>query len=238
MFMFADRDVLIWNVQAGEFKTLVDIMTESCVLEGTTEDVAGAEDLHFIIDGSVFLSTGDRSWWGNNTFSNVSFRAMHAKSQGSIFIFNPASQSPKAGIRLSNHESSTLILGSSDFQPHGISLYPRVGYPAPDHRAEQSRDAFASPAIQLLYVVNHRRDGEVIDIFEIDGRNSRLMPKASVRSRLFLNLNDVAAVSGGFYTTNYHYHLPFTHPLSIAEVTFKDSMFSCQIFARMLPNVD
>ena len=146
----------------------------------------------------------------------MSYRAAHATTQGAIFAFKPASDSDQKPVRLTIPESGAAILGSSDFQPHGISLLPRLGHPAAVAATKRGWGAAAAPPPHL-YAVNHRRDGEAVDVFEADAGRRALRPLASVRSPLFLNINDVAAVPGGFYVTNYHRHLPFTHPLSIAE---------------------
>jgi len=72
-----------------------------------------------------------------------------------------------------------------DFQPHGISLY------------------LDEPGAASLFVVNHRRDGEHIEIF--DYHDSTLVHRESIRGELMTSPNDVVAVGPrSFYVTNDH----------------------------------
>jgi arylesterase/paraoxonase len=105
------------------------------------------------------------------------FAGGSAGVQGAIFGFDLSSTHP-ALIRL------TKDLGF-EFHPHGIGLYlPGEGTPS-------------------LFVVNHRSDGQFIEIFDI--RNQTLSHRASISGKLMNSPNDVIPVGPNtFYVTNDH----------------------------------
>lgn len=97
--------------------------------------------------------------------------------QGAIYGYNLASKSP----RLVN-----LTRGfRKEFHPHGIGLYI----------AENGRSS--------LFVVNHRKDGQFVEIFDFDGE--KLSHRRSVTGDLMSSPNDVLPVAPEkFYVTNDH----------------------------------
>ena len=96
---------------------------------------------------------------------------------GAIYGYNLASASP----RLVN---LTRDFGK-DFHPHGIGLYI----------AENGRSS--------LFVVNHRKEGQFVEIFDFNGK--KLSHRVSVSGDLMSSPNDVLPVAPGkFYVTNDH----------------------------------
>mmetsp|Transcript_13355 Transcript_13355/g.26309 ORF Transcript_13355/g.26309 Transcript_13355/m.26309 type:complete len:387 (+) Transcript_13355:49-1209(+) len=184
--------------EGGEFKTLRTHGMEGCRRLGVEEGVIGAEDIHFRGDGVAFMSSDDRHYWETNMFGNFSTRVPNAKSNGGIFSYDPSTNK----LQKLHHTGASF---PRDFHPHGISIIPRVGF-------QPGSDS----ASTTLYAVNHRRDGDAVEVFEVDG--SELRHVKSVRSSLWKNINDVAATEGGFYVTNYMERVPFTHPLAVPEL--------------------
>ena len=82
-----------------------------------------------------------------------------------------------------------------DFHPHGVDILQKDGR-------------------TLLYAVNHRREGEVIDVFELDAAAPAAVTAtyvATITDALFLNLNDVAMLSEDeFYVANWLRYEPGT----------------------------
>jgi len=99
------------------------------------------------------------------------------RTRGAIFAYNLSAATPEL-INLTKDFNK-------DLHPHGLSLY--LG-----ENGEAS-----------LFVVNHRPDGEYVEIF--DYRDSALVPRESIRGELMNSPNDVVAVGPRqFYVTNDH----------------------------------
>lgn len=96
---------------------------------------------------------------------------------GAIFTLNLSETNPKP-------QKVTKNLGFN-FHPHGISLYQ-------------------SPSgVKKLFVVNHRNDGNFIEIF--NWQDSILVHQESIQDPLIISPNDVLAVGErAFYVTNDH----------------------------------
>jgi arylesterase / paraoxonase len=105
------------------------------------------------------------------------FAGGSAGAQGAIFGFDVSSTRPTL-IRL------TKDLGF-EFHPHGIGLY------LPDE------------GIASLFVVNHKSEGQFVEIFDI--RNQTLWHRASISGKVMHSPNDVIPVGpNAFYVTNDH----------------------------------
>jgi arylesterase/paraoxonase len=99
------------------------------------------------------------------------------RTQGAIYAYDLKSETPA----LKNLTQDF----AEPFHPHGISLY----------LGENSEAS--------LFVVNHRPDGEFIEIF--DYQDSILVHRESIRGELMTSPNDVVAVGArSFYVTNDH----------------------------------
>ncbi len=97
---------------------------------------------------------------------------------GAIFLLNLNENSPKP-INL------TQKLPFEDFHPHGISLYK------------------SNNGTKRLFVVNHRKTGDFIEIFQFT--DSTLVYLESISDRLIIDPNDVVGVGErSFYMTNDH----------------------------------
>ncbi|MCI0694157.1 SMP-30/gluconolactonase/LRE family protein [candidate division KSB1 bacterium] len=99
------------------------------------------------------------------------------QTQGAIYVYDLQAESPEL--------KNLTATFSQELHPHGISLY-------------SSDNGAAS-----LFVVNHRPDGEFIEIF--DYQDSTLVHRESIRGELMTSPNDVVAVGPrSFYVTNDH----------------------------------
>ncbi|CAN5455243.1 arylesterase [soil metagenome] len=79
----------------------------------------------------------------------------------------------------------TVDFPEQDFRPHGLSLYQ-----TPEGK-------------KILFVINHRRSGNVVEIFEY--RNDSLIRVDTVRHELLISPNDIVGVGArSFYFTNDH----------------------------------
>lgn len=113
---------------------------------------------------------------GNAFISSNDF-ANQKSEKGAIFILNLNDSIPKP-INISGHLNF-------DFHPHGISLYKAVN------------------GQKSLFVINHRADGQFIEIF--NWNDSTLVHKESISNPLIISPNDLVAVGEkAFYVTNDH----------------------------------
>jgi arylesterase / paraoxonase len=108
------------------------------------------------------------------------------------WAFRFKKQSPKGSISCLNLNDSipqlinlTLNFPQEDFHPHGVSLY-------------------SSPTgKKTLFVVNHRKSGNYIEIFEY--KNDSLIHLESISNELLISPNDIVGVGErSFYFTNDH----------------------------------
>lgn len=101
------------------------------------------------------------------------------ETQGMIFVYDLKSENPELQNVTSNFEQ--------EFHPHGISL-------------------FISPAgEERLFVVNHRRQGHFVEIFQIEGVGQQLVHLESIQDALMHSPNDLVAVGPrSFYVSNDH----------------------------------
>ena len=133
----------------GEFNTLIIKGTETChKVEG---DFSGCEDLVAIRDGTLFGSKDDRYWMQIGSIlvsSNVSeLKASH--NNGEIIVIPSKSKTnriyPARLMKFPLDKNGDEI---QDFHPHGLAT-----------AVIDDRD--------WLFAVNHRRDGEFIEVFEV-----------------------------------------------------------------------
>jgi arylesterase / paraoxonase len=100
------------------------------------------------------------------------------KPNGAIFLLNLNETSPKP-INL------TEKLPFDDFHPHGLSLFK------------------SSNGTKRLFVVNHRKSGQFIEVFQFT--DSSLVHLESISDPLIISPNDVVGVGDRqFYVTNDH----------------------------------
>ncbi len=98
---------------------------------------------------------------------------------GAVYLLDYLSEAPSF-INL------TAGLGLTDFHPHGLSLY--------QHQADNTK---------WVFVVNHRRDGHFIEIFQFT--DSTLVHSESISNEKIISPNDVVGIGKrSFYFTNDH----------------------------------
>jgi len=113
------------------------------------------------------------------------------KIQGSIWTYDPLTKISRK-LPLLNLPDTFL-----DFHPHGISLL---------HSNNNNNNKL------LLYVVNHRRDGDAIEVFDIIDTNKNNIVELNWKQSIMDNEsltagNDVHAISEHeIYVTNFHYY--------------------------------
>lgn len=101
-------------------------------------------------------------------------------ANGAIFMLNMNEDSPKP-IKISNN------LPFKSFHPHGISLFQGAN------------------GDKKLFVVNHRNDGQYIEVFNWGGTDSSFVYLESIQHPLIISPNDIVAVGEHqFYVTNDH----------------------------------
>ncbi|XP_019633432.1 PREDICTED: serum paraoxonase/arylesterase 2-like [Branchiostoma belcheri] len=137
--------------------------------------VHGSEDIVRTRDGLAFISTGVRP------APVLTPDPWYLQGVGKILLFN--FKNPEDGVRELKIEPGEK---SEGLEPHGLGLY-------------ENQD---SGEIRL-FVVNHHKDGDRIDIFRYLKTNTTLRLVRSVQHHLLYSMNDVVAVgTDSFYATN------------------------------------
>jgi len=144
-------------------------------------DATGPEDFVVLEDNSLLTSSDDRSWLKlMGAFSSLSDR-IAATPNGKIVRLKDGKFVADMALTGFPHQ---------DFHPHGLALYP-------------------TPDEPLLFVINHRRDGEFVDVFAVDADVNELHYQRSFHHELFRGINDIDVVSSdAFYVTNWLYNVP------------------------------
>lgn len=138
------------------------------------------KDCRFIggVLGSEDITVDRRS--GTAFISSHDFRVVNIGGQiprGAVLAYNLNAPDPKLVDLTADFKP--------EFRPHGLGLYT-----APDGKVS-------------LFVVNHRSDGQFIEIF--DYLNGKLIHRQSISSALMTSPNDVIPVGPDqFYVTNDH----------------------------------
>ncbi|MBT3224936.1 MAG: hypothetical protein HN580_09640 [Deltaproteobacteria bacterium] len=153
---------LVWD--AGEFKSITPHFAGSCK---QVKSIIGAEDITIHPKtGVAYISAHDR-------------RAANARkaAKGGIYAYDTTQASPSAVL---------LTAGpTSDFAPHGISLY------------------IGDAGENVLFVVNHASDKQSIEVFIL--LNGKLSHQKTLRDSMLISPNDIVATGPNmFYFTNDH----------------------------------
>jgi len=173
--------------ETGEFNTLVVHGIEKC---SRVSDGVGLEDIT-VVGELAFLSGDHRLGWRKYAFQTPGgafnrTRIAEAEQQGSIYVFNTSDSDAKlVPLKL-------VGFTGLDFHPQGISLL---------NNNESS----------WLLAVNHRRDFDAVEIFEVKLESMELIHLRTVSDPLFLSLEDVLAIGPdpySFYVTNRQMSLP------------------------------
>ncbi|XP_019633422.1 PREDICTED: serum paraoxonase/arylesterase 2-like [Branchiostoma belcheri] len=139
--------------------------------------VHGSEDIVRTRDGLAFISTG--------LIASPVFNPdpWYLQRKGKILLFNL--KNPEDGVRELKIEPREKY---EDLQPHGLGLY--------ENQAGEIR----------LFVVNHLKDGERVEIFRYVRPEGKLKLIRSVQDPLLYSVNDVVAMgTDAFFATNDHY---------------------------------
>eukprot|EP01084_Bolivina_argentea_P291763 501473_1 len=161
------------------------------ILTNKNKNLFGCEDIAEFEDGSIILSCTNRSLLfseqlSSKPMSQVMMETSY-KHPGHLFFMkniNSKINSDKfSEIKLINRQSP-------DFHPHGINVITDTSN------------------IKWIYVINHRRDGDFVEIYQFDENKRAAIFKDEVHSPLFVMINDLKTVLSsqtnkiGFYVTN------------------------------------
>ncbi|XP_035678774.1 serum paraoxonase/arylesterase 2-like [Branchiostoma floridae] len=149
--------------------------------------VHGAEDIVRTRDGLAFISTGMKPPPAFNP------DPWYLQAVGKILLFDL--KKPEDGVRELKIEPEEIL--SEGLGPHGLGLY--------ENYAGEIR----------LFVVNHHKEGDRVDIFRYVRPEAKLQHVRSVRDPLLHSVNDVLATgTDAFFATNDHYcHAPWAMKL-------------------------
>eukprot|EP01083_Nonionella_stella_P117224 349000_1 len=166
---------------------------EDCeILTQKEERLKGCEDIGRFKDGSIVLSCLDRTHLFEQHFSSKDNTQVIEEStqndhKGYLFIMKSIHAHAFVELELLNRVSP-------DFQPHGISVITD------------------GANTQWISVINHRRDGDVVEIYQLNSDQTHATWIDEVHSPLFVAINDLTLVPLprapdnilriGFYVTN------------------------------------
>jgi arylesterase/paraoxonase len=162
----------------GGFTTIVPHGNVGCELIGK-DIISGAEDFTIDYETEIIYGCSDRS--RKNIILGGGFTAKgiaKAKEQGDCFAYDTKSKT----VSLLKLEG----LNVKDFHPHGVSIY---------------RDDSQA----LFYIINHKRDGEAIEVFKIESPTVfRHLYSIEDEKQLF-HINDLHVISPkGFYVSTWY----------------------------------
>ncbi|XP_072026105.1 serum paraoxonase/arylesterase 2-like [Amphiura filiformis] len=145
---------------------------------------SGSENIALLSNGLALISSGCNPVHMGFVLDNEILN-----HQGNIFLFDfnhPEKNATKLKLTGKDFEYAR-------FSAHGIDVY------------EDKKTGAVS-----VFVVNHRRDHEVIEVFQFDHKSLTLHHKKSVIDPIMRSVNDVTAVSSdAFYFTNDGYSTSF-----------------------------
>ncbi|XP_072026107.1 serum paraoxonase/arylesterase 2-like [Amphiura filiformis] len=145
---------------------------------------SGSEDIALLSNGLALISSGL-----NPVHMGFVLDDEILNHQGNIFLFD-FNHPEKNAIKL---KFTGKDFDYTRFSAHGIDVY------------EDKKTGAVS-----VFVVNHRRDHEVIEVFQFDHKSLTLHHKKSVIDPIMRSVNDVTAVSSdAFYFTNDGYATTF-----------------------------
>ncbi|KAJ8031150.1 Serum paraoxonase/arylesterase 1 [Holothuria leucospilota] len=141
----------------------------------------GSEDLTVTDDGVVFITSGVRPRVCES--DPIDPRIYHFQGRIYLFDFNHPEEDAQE-LKLPEE------ISKSNFNPHGVDSW----------FDKESR-------ITYLFVVNHRPDGDAVEIFRFEKASTSLKHIRTVQAPEFRSLNDVVAVGmKEFYVSNDGYY--------------------------------
>eukprot|EP01083_Nonionella_stella_P047669 127580_1 len=191
-------------VELGALKSITaadERGNEDCeILTQKEERLKGCEDIGRFKDGSIVLSCLDRTHLFEQHFSSKDNTQVIEEStqndhKGYLFIMKSIHAHAFVELELLNRVSP-------DFQPHGINVI-----------TDDTNTKWIS-------VINHRRDGDVVEIYQLNADQTQATWIDEVHSPLFVFINDLKLVQlprapdhtlgFGFYVTNSYGFRPKT----------------------------
>eukprot|EP01084_Bolivina_argentea_P291764 501475_1 len=169
------------SFQIGLFSTITaeqEHGNKNCeILTDKNKNLFGCEDIAQFEDGSIILSCANRSILNSEMFSSKPMPQIMIESSikypGYLFFMQNINSKINSDeffeIQLFNRQSP-------DFNPHGINVI-----------TDKSNT-------QWIYVINHRRDGDFVEIYEFDKYKRIAMFKNEIHSPLFVMINDLKTV--------------------------------------------
>eukprot|EP01083_Nonionella_stella_P117225 349005_1 len=188
-------------VQLGALKSITaddEHGNQDCeILTQKETRLTGCEDIARFNDGRIILSCLDRTHLFEQHFSSKDMTQIIEQStnnghKGYLFTMSHIN----AQIDNENEfvELELLNRVSPDFQPHGVSVITDYAN------------------AKWIFVINHRRDGDVVEIYQLSTDQTKATLVDEVHSPLFVFINDLKSVllprapdNGlriGFYVTN------------------------------------
>jgi hypothetical protein len=182
-------------LDAGEFRRIEQMNASGCRVVLGDQDAA--EDLVQLRSGHVLLSTDPRDLWFYSQTLHATLRGL--AQQGAIVAFDPATE---RSWRLPLVGRRTAV---ADFHPHGLGLW---------------RDPLSRQS-ERLFVVNHRSDGDWVEVFEVvsgeGGAERPLELRWAEEVGPFSDLNDVTPFGPRHFFATHWAYFPRDSLLHIAE---------------------
>eukprot|EP01103_Thecamoeba_quadrilineata_P003428 TRINITY_DN13203_c0_g1_i1.p1 TRINITY_DN13203_c0_g1~~TRINITY_DN13203_c0_g1_i1.p1 ORF type:complete len:399 (-),score=60.30 TRINITY_DN13203_c0_g1_i1:92-1186(-) len=148
----------------------------------SADGLDGAEDIKIVGDYAFMSADSYRRkiWDLTRASSSQSERIQWANGNGSIFMYNFLTQQVQ--------QLAILNFQGPDFHPHGIFV-------------KETQNGL------VLHVVNHRRDGEYIEIFQVNVAEAQVVHVHSMTHVLFRNINSLVPVDdNSFYVSIWQYY--------------------------------
>ena len=177
--------ILNFLYRAGAFKSIGPNQehgnTECEILTNSNPLLIGCEDIAQFNDGTVILSCANRTMLEKEMFSPKSLQQVIEENSYSYpgYLFSMINMHSTISDETQFAEIQLIGRQSPDFSPHGIGLITDA---LGEHR---------------IYLINHRRDGDVVEIFKLSADRKIAIFDQEVRSPLFVFINDLKPVLQG-----------------------------------------
>jgi len=177
------------NLYTDSGSVNVDVGNEKCKkITNSDPTILGCEDIaRFPNNGPILVSCDDRSRYGEHLWAGLSYRQILSKVvPGKIYMMTSCQDQTMIPITVNGSPNS------KDFHPHGLGVI------------------VSSRNVHLVYLVNHRSDGDMVEIYEFQPEKHLLVWKQEISHKeYFTFLNDVQPVwrdpksnLPDFYVTN------------------------------------
>lgn len=148
------------------------------ILTKKNPKLRGCEDVAEFEDGTIILSCVDRDILFKETFSSKPMTQVMEENAYSHpgYLFRMKSISSPIDNNKEFVELKLLNRQSPDFHPHGIGLITD------------------KTNTRWIYVINHRRDGDFVEIYELNKDGTTATLSDEVHSPLFVFINDLKPI--------------------------------------------